>query len=79
MRMEVIGDVLFMRRDGGEVGEVVSNVERELEKNVEGYDKKRFERKKEEDVVRELVREISIEKIKIEYDGEKKKVVEKRI
>ncbi|EXU82026.1 hypothetical protein AX23_17180 [Brucella melitensis 548] len=79
MRMAVIGDVLFMRSDGGDVGDVVRHVERELANHVDGYDQHRFDSQTDEDVVRALVRELSIEPITLDYDGAQKNVVETRI
>ncbi|SPU72287.1 Uncharacterised protein [Brucella suis] len=77
--MSVIGDVLFMRSDGGDVGDVVRHVERELANHVDGYDQHRFDSQTDEDVVRALVRELSIEPITLDYDGAQKNVVETRI
>lgn len=77
--MSVIGDVLFMRSGGGDVGDIVRHVETQLAKHVDAYDQHKFDSQADEDVVRALARELSIEPIALDYDSAQKEVEETRI
>lgn len=77
--MSVIGDVLFMRSGGGDVGDIIRHVEGELAKHVDGYDQHKFDNQSDEEVVLALIHELSIEPISLDSDRAQKNVEEARI
>jgi hypothetical protein len=77
--MAVIGDILFMRQGGGDVGDLIRYVERQLSQHVDQYDEHRFDNQTDEEVVRALARELSIEPIALGYDTADKKVEETQV
>lgn len=77
--MAVIGKVLFMRRDGGSVDDVVRLAEGQLARHVDEYDERTFDRQTDEEVVQALTRELGIEPLVIEEQRASKEARETRI
>lgn len=74
--MAIIGDVLFMRRGGGSVQDVVRHMEGQLQQHVDAYDERKFDAQSDEGVVEALVRNLRIEPLTVDFDKGEKKVEE---
>ncbi|WP_206240455.1 hypothetical protein [Novosphingobium terrae] len=77
--MVVIGEVLFSRQGGGDVGDIIRTIESALPKHVSDYDDRKFDGQTDEEVVHALVRDLVIEPIAIDEANAQKKVDETEV
>jgi hypothetical protein len=79
MAVSVVGEVLFMRSGGGDVGDIIRHVEGQLPKHVDEYDERKFDTQTDEEVGAALARELRIEPLALEYDKAEKRIEETRV
>ncbi|RSV32164.1 hypothetical protein [Sphingomonas sp. ABOLH] len=77
--MAIIGEVLFMRRDGGSVSDVVRHVEGQMQQQVDAYDERKFDAQSDAEVVDVLARDLSVEPLLVDFEKGEKNVEETTI
>lgn len=77
--MAIFGEVLFMRRGGGSVDDVVRHVDGQLQQHVDAYDDRKFDAQSDDGVVEALAKDLRVEPLVVDFDKGEKKVEETAI
>lgn len=70
--MSVIGDTLFLRRDGGNIHDVIRTSSERLRQHVDQFDERQFDRGSDEEVVAALAKQLRIEPLLVDFDNSTK-------